>query len=823
MTVNGGMLAPYRVLDLADEKGLFCGKLLSDLGADVIKIERPQGDPAREIGPFVDDVPGPERSLFWFAFNTGKRSVTLDIEQAEDRQVLIRLIKTADFLVESFPPGYMESLGLGYEALEAINPGLIMVSISPFGQTGPYRDYKPADIVSWAMGGYMFPWTNVDHPPLRISHHPQACLHAAGEGAAGALLALHHRHLTGKGQLVDVSIHESIVEAAYILFVSWDFNRVPWDRGTQGQQKPALPQMWPCQDGYVMVMLIGGGRGNERNRPLVNWMDENGMADDFLLGLDWETVDMQTITTETASAIEQPIRRFFLTQTKAELLQEALARGVILYPIQNTADIMASLQLEARGFWSKIEHEELGKTITYPGAFAVTSEAPPQVRRRAPLVGEHNREILEDELKNPRNMPHSPENGGMRAPSTADGGLLSGLRVADFSWVIAGPLTAKRLADHGAEVIKIEGRARPDLHRTVYPFKDDIVSLDRAGRFHPYNTSKLSVTLDLSTPRGVETAKLIVANCDIVIENFAGGVMEKMGLGYEALKKVKPDIIMLSSSMMGQTGPYAHSRGYGWQLTAMAGFFSITGWPQQPPIGPNGPYTDYIAPRINIVLLMAALDYRRRTGKGQYLDVSQYENGVQFIAPLVLDYVVNGRIAGPMGNRHPEAAPHGAYRCQGEDRWCVIAVFNEDEWSSFRRVIGNPAWADDARFASLESRKQNEDELDRKVEAWCLERTPEEVMTSLQSVGVAAGVVQVTGEDILDNDPQLKHRGYIWELDHPELGKHRVPGLPFKLSKSPYRVKRSPLLGEHSKYVLNEVAGLTDDEIASLVIEGVNE
>lgn len=393
------MLAPYRVLDLADEQGLFCGKLLSDMGADVIKIERPGGDAARGIGPFVDDDADPDRSLYWFAFNTGKRSVTLDIEQAAGRDVLKELVKTADFLIESFPPGHMESLGLGYEALEAINPGLIMVSISPFGQTGPYRDFKSADIIAWAMGGYMFPWTNVLHPPLRTSHHPQAVLHAAGEGAAGALMALHYRHRTGQGQQVDVSIHESIVGAAYLLFVSWDLNRALWNRGTQGQAVPALPQMWPCRDGYVMTMVVGGLRGNERNRPLVEWMAEEDLAGDFLTGLDWETVDITTITAETASAIEQPIRGFFLQHTKAELLAGALARNIILYPVQDMADIAASPQLEERAFWVEIEHEELGRTITYPGAFAHASETPPRVSRRAPLVGEHNRDILEGELR----------------------------------------------------------------------------------------------------------------------------------------------------------------------------------------------------------------------------------------------------------------------------------------------------------------------------------------------------------------------------------------------------------------------------------------
>jgi crotonobetainyl-CoA:carnitine CoA-transferase CaiB-like acyl-CoA transferase len=392
------MLAPYRVLDLADEKGLFCGKLLGDMGADVVKIEKPGGDAARRIGPFVHDDAGPERSLYWFARNTNKRSITLDIEKAEGREVLGELVKTADFVIESSPPGYMESLGLGYSSLEAINPGIIVVSISPFGQTGPYRDYKTPDIVSWAMGGYMFPWDNADHPPIRISHHAQACLHASGEGAAGAMMALYHRNLTGEGQHVDVSIHESIVHSAFLLFVSWDLNKTLWNRSTQGRPAAALPQMWPCKDGYVIFMFFGGERAPERNGPLIRWMEEAGMGDDALSSFDWLSLDMTQITEEQSRTIETPARRFFLANTKAELLEGSLKYGVMLYPVSDTADLMASTQLRDRGFWVDIEHPELGRSITYPGPFARASETPPGISRRAPLIGEHNEQILRDEL-----------------------------------------------------------------------------------------------------------------------------------------------------------------------------------------------------------------------------------------------------------------------------------------------------------------------------------------------------------------------------------------------------------------------------------------
>lgn len=276
---------------------------------------------------------------------------------------------------------------------------------------------------------------------------------------------------------------------------------------------------------------------------------------------------------------------------------------------------------------------------------------------------------------------------------------------------------------------------------------------------------------------------------------------------------------MLSTCMMGQTGPHAAHPGYGRPLAALAGFSQIAGWPDRQ-AAELGPYTDFIAPRLNALTILAALDYRRRTGKGQYIDMSQYENSIHFIAPLVLDYVVNQRIAGREGNRFIYAAPHGAYRCQGDDRWCAIAIFNDDEWESFGNVIGNPAWIEDPKFSTLLGRKENEDELDRLVEEWTINHSAEEVMTMTQVAGVGAGVVE-NGEDLLEHDPQLKHRHFFWELDHAEVGKDYAPGPSFVLSKSTCELRPAPLLGEHNEYALKEMLGMSDDEIAELVIEEV--
>ena len=388
--------------------------------------------------------------------------------------------------------------------------------------------------------------------------------------------------------------------------------------------------------------------------------------------------------------------------------------------------------------------------------------------------------------------------------------LLEGIKVVDFTWHLTGPLTTKHLSDLGAEVIRVESRRAPDIQRNEA----------LRGSFNQYNTGKLGITLNLATPRGLELVKRLVARADIVVENFAGGAIERMGLSYEVIKAIKPDIIMLSSCMQGQTGPYARHPGSGHKLTALAGFNHILGWPDRKPAY-IAAYTDFIAPRYNIIAIMAALEYRRRTGKGQYLDISQYEAGIQFMAPLILDYNVNKRVVARMGNRCSYAAPHGVYRCRGEDRWCAISVFTDSEWESFCRVIGNPGLASDLRFATLLARKRNEDELDRLVDEWTINYPAEEVMDLMQAAGVAAGVVQ-TGEDLLDHDPQFKHRNTFTDLEHPEVGKYRTQaGTHFVLSKYTCDIKRAPLLGEHNEYVFKKILGIPDDEYDTLVKEGV--
>lgn len=393
---NERMLSPYRVLDLTDEKGMLCGKILGDLGADVIKVERPGGDASRAIGPFYKDEPDPEKSLYWFAYNSSKRGITLDIGTADGREMFLELVKTADIVVESFPPGFMEKIGLGYADLEKVKKDIIMVSVSPFGQTGPYRDWKAPDLVAWAMGGYMYSVGDADRPPVRISHHFQSYLHAGGQAANGALMALFHREATGEGQYVDVSIQDSATRCTpERVTMFWDFNK---RIVTRGPRKGALQRIWKCKDGYVYAMFWSGPMARRWNAPLVNWMIDRGVATDFIKEFEWETFNMNVAPMEVLEQLAGPMRELFAGMTKKEIFRGAMDFNAQVYPANTTEDIMENVQLESREYFVEMEHPELEAKITYPGPFAKTTEAPPEITRRAPLIGEHNLEIYEQEM-----------------------------------------------------------------------------------------------------------------------------------------------------------------------------------------------------------------------------------------------------------------------------------------------------------------------------------------------------------------------------------------------------------------------------------------
>jgi benzylsuccinate CoA-transferase BbsF subunit len=397
------------------------------------------------------------------------------------------------------------------------------------------------------------------------------------------------------------------------------------------------------------------------------------------------------------------------------------------------------------------------------------------------------------------------------------------LKIVAFSWAMVGPLTLKFFADYGATVIRIETSTRPCVTRTSAPFKDNEAGINRSGYFNHFSANMMSLSLNMRNPLGMDVAKELIGWADVVMENFTPGVMDKWGLGYEELKKINPDIIMVRQNGFGMEGPYKNLAAFGMILAAIAGIPNYIGWPDRGPLPVGvGAYTDCISPRFASAALIAALDYRDRTGKGQLIDLAQFETALYFLLPGLLDAAANKREPARNGNAVSYAAPHNAYACEGKERWCTIAVAGDAQWAALCNAMGTPELATDPRFDTLPHRKENEAALDALVETWTKNHSPEKIMSTLQAVGVPAGVVENSAD--IFADPQLRARGLFWPMEHSEIGMFNHLGASLVLTETPAQASTpSPCMGEHNEYVLTKILGKTDEEFVELLAAGVLE
>lgn len=400
--------------------------------------------------------------------------------------------------------------------------------------------------------------------------------------------------------------------------------------------------------------------------------------------------------------------------------------------------------------------------------------------------------------------------------------VFDGITVVDFGWAIAGPLTLKYLSDYGATVICIESIHRPDLLRTSNPYKDEVAGVNRAGYFAYFAANKYSISLNLNKPEALEIARKLISIADVVADSHRPGVMERWKFEYDNLIKIKPNIIMIRNSNQGLTGPAATQPGLGNHINGLAGIVNLVGWDEEKPISLTVAYTDYLVPHFAVSALIGALDYRRRTGKGQLIDVSQFEVGLQLLAPSLINYSVNNVEEKAKGNSSDFAVPHGVYRCKGDDRWCAISICNDTEWLAFCKAIGEPSWLEKPEFFASVNRKKNEDLLNNLIEKWTSQYDCDEVMKILQKAGIAAGIVQ-NAEDLY-SDVQLKERDCFWVEDHKELGRFSHLGQPSRLSKTPARLyNAAPCLGEHTEYICRNLLGMSEEEYDKFLIEGIFE
>ncbi|MBN1366550.1 MAG: CoA transferase [Dehalococcoidales bacterium] len=814
--MDNSSLNGLKVLDMTDCNTYLCGQIFASLGADVIKVEPPTGDAGRYSPPFVHDVPGPNRSLNWLSYNTGKRSLTLDLHNDSDKYLFKKLVLKSDIILESFEPGYLDSLGIGYQDLHKINPSIIMTSITPFGQKGPYSKYKGSDLIVQAMSGVLYGQGDPDRPPVRVSV-PQGFLLASTEAAEGTMIAYHYKEQTGIGQHVDVSVMDSLV---WIISISFPFvietGQVPTRIGNAtrlGAGVPA-PSIWRCKDGFVTYVILGGQVGSRTNLHLAQWMAEKNADIDFMKGRDWSVWDRAKASKEDIDNLVTAIGIFFNNHTKDELQIEAFKRDIQLYEVSEISDLLINEQLESRKFWHNIEDETIGESITYPGDFCKLSLTPLVKLSRAPSIGENN-EKLKKELEDsttPQIIERPVEFKTQKA--------LSGLNVLTCVTAGVGPILARTLALHGATVVNIESEKYPDVTRTMGFFKDKKPSPDRSWVYAYTNPEKYVISVDLKNPSAAEIKRKLIAWADVIVDNFRPGVMDRFGMSFAEINTINPRAVVVSSSQQGQTGPYRTFAGAGPHLVGYVGFSALSGWPDKLPIY-IGPYPDYIAPKFANTAILAALEVVKKTGKGQFIDTSQLEAGIHFLTPAVLDYTINKTVRTRNGNKSYCGAPHGVYQCKGIDEWCAIAIFTDKEWESFCLVLGNPIWTTDEKFKDLMGRKQYEDELNNLVEEWTLKYNSVDVMKTLQEAGIAAGKVRTIPE--LFNDPSLDGRHYWWNVKHPEMGEITIlGGVSYLLSETPYEItKPSPCLGEHTFYVCSKILGMSDEEIIALDQQGV--
>ena len=823
-------LAPYRVLDLTLERGWLCGRMLADLGAEVIKIEPPGGDPGRRLGLFVDQTnPDVQENLHWSFHNRGKSSVVLDLDDPVDRIRLLEMIHGADAVIESYPPGWMQERGLGQPGLTARNPRLVVTSITPYGLTGPCAGWSASDLTVAAGTGEMWLTGDADRAPLRVSV-PQLFLHAGAEAAVNTMIALWHAQNTGRGQHVDVSaqlcgIRTLMNAPAYHLLEGRELMRV-------GAYNTWFRMINPCLDGHAAVLPSGGAIGGPMMRFLMDWADQDGVVDPLVKDRDFGQVNFAFEQPEFFAAVSGTLEALFARHTKAELYQAALDHSLLVAPIYTVADLRLDEQLVAREAFVDVELGPVAK-VAWPGVWARLSETPMDGSRPAPRIGEHTEAVFARPSCGTGARAPSDESGSVEGGGSAGGvAPFSGLKVLDLSWVGVGPMTAGYLASYGANVIKIESSKRPDVLRLAGPFRDGQPGLNNSHFYGDFNANKLGVGLDLGDPRGRELAWLGLEWADVVLESFTPKALAGWGMDYAEIRKRNPSVVMLSTCMQGQTGPRRFYRGFGNLMAGLAGFYHVTGWPDRDPVMIYGAHTDFLSQRFAGTALIAALDHRRRTGEGQHIDLSQFEAALQFLGPELMAYNVDGRVADRCGNRDIDRAPHGVFPCvmeperarrcapgtAGAEAWIAIACENDAQWEVLRSVADLP---DDPTWRTLAGRKADEDRIEALVADWTRTRRASEMVTVLQPRVSAAPVL---GIPELHSDPQIAHRGYWVPLAHPVYGEVPYSGLQANLSVTPGMVHTpAPCLGQHSWEVLEGIWGVDPAKIADLLAEGVIE
>jgi crotonobetainyl-CoA:carnitine CoA-transferase CaiB-like acyl-CoA transferase len=790
--MTGAMSAPLahlRVVDLTDLRGALAGRLLADLGADVLKLEPAAGDPDRRRPPFAGDEPGPERSLAFAYRHANKRGAVVDLATPRGWERFVQLCDRADVLVENVDPATRARLHLDPAAVQARHPHLVHAALADFGLSGPRAGWRLEALPAFAASGALHVCGLPDRPPCWLASYV-AHDAAAAFAVVGALAAVLDRARNGRGQTVEVSVQEAALSGLY-----------PWAIPLADYQRlyPIIASAPPRNgDGNYMVLPVADGWVRVLPATAAHWRGFVKLlgSPEALAGDEWLFLPYRIVNNDLTRVIATEALQ---TRARSAVVDEGRRLGVPIGPVNTPEEFVHEAQTVVRGYFRRLPDTPLAGAPIAVAPF-VFSKTPITLGRGAPRTGEDDAGFA----------PRTPI-----APAGGDGPVLAGMRVLSLGVVAVGPEIGWLLAELGAEVVKIESRAKLDPLREVTLEPDQP---NRTFTFNDENRGHASVLVDLSTTDGRRLVRDLAARVDVVIENNRGGVARSWGLDYDDVRSVRPDVVYVASQGYGRGGPLGEVQGFGPMNGAFAGACHLWNHPDPPyPAASSLNHPDHVASKLAVAAVLAALEHRRRTGEGQLIDVSQAESAAFLLGEAYLELPCRGRPAAPPGNAVPYACPHGVYPCAGDDRWVAIAVVGDDAFERFRRALGWPA---DPAVATLDDRLARVQALDARVAEWTRERTADEVATRLQDAGVSAAPVW-NGDD-LRADAHLAARGAIVTVEHPEVGSERHAGNPIRLSRTPIvTAGPSPLLGADTEAVLGRWLGLDAAAVHRLVEAGV--
>jgi crotonobetainyl-CoA:carnitine CoA-transferase CaiB-like acyl-CoA transferase len=795
--MNVAALNGLTVLDASESiAGQFCGRMFADYGADVTLIEPPAGSALRRMAPF-DPKPvdaGGLGSLLFFHLNLGKRSVTLDVGSASGREALLARARSADVAIVS--------RDIDRDALLKANPALVVCMVSDFGDDGPYRDWRGSEMIFQALSGMMYNNGDKGREPLYGVAHRACC--AAGVGAyIAALASLHARHKLGVGQIVMLDVAHNTAAMGPPNTLMYNYSGLLEERG----ERTAPFTMLQCTDGWVGMWVHG-----HTFKPMCEHLDRP----DWLTDPRFENPkDRMVNFKQLVAEVQEHVRSWSGDQVLDRLLKARLVAAKAYTPNQLYGDCE---HLAVRKYWETVQTPSGPRPIL--GSAARMGATPRQVRGPAPALGADN--------ARPIPQPRKPLTAKGTAASLS-GGPLSGLRVLEFTTAWAGPMAGRILAFLGAEAIHVESATRLDVwrqHNAVFQprrYADRKAGErphNRVAYFNSQNINKQSLTLDLKHPGGKDAMLKLAAKSDIVVSNFTPGTLARMGVGYEALSKLNPGIIVCEMPGFGNDGPLAKCTANGASMEVAAGMSALIGYPDGPPATTGQVYPDPMGGYNAAAVLLTALAHRDATGEGQYIELPQVEASMQFIGEELLHAIATGVDPVPHGNRVRWAAPHDAYPAAAHDQWVAIAVETDAEWQTLCALIGQPELARDARYATFEARWKNQDELREPISRWTRTMPKMMVAERLQAAGIRAAPVQ-DARGVME-DPYLVAREFVTLLNHAEAGTHGYPSLPFRLSLTPGAQRSaSPCLGADTHRILSDVVGLSAAEIEELDRAGV--